>query len=357
MLRALWPYLAAHRGRLAAAVLLLVAAKLATVCVPIALKLIIDALGERAAPAAVPVALLFGYALMRFAGTLFGELRDLVFSRVTHEAMTGFHQRAFAHVLGLGARFHTGRQTGRLARAIERGVIGVGFLMGVTLMTIVPTLVEMLAVMGILLAKYSAWFTAIVAVTFGCYTGYTVRFTERRAVHQRRLNELDSRAAARLVDSLLNFEAVKAHGNEALERGRYGELLRDWMQVGLRNQRALSTLHAGQRALLAVGVASVMLLAGQAVVGGSMTVGDLVLVNAYVIQICLPLNALGFVFRQARDAVVNAERLLALLAERPEIEEAPGLPALSVSRGEVAFEHVGFGYEPGRKVLSDITFN
>src|SRR4051794_12610338 len=214
MLRALWPYLAAHRGRLAAAVLLLVAAKLATVCVPIALKLIVDALGQRAAPAAVPVALLLGYALLRFAGTLFGELRDLIFARVTHEAMAGFHQRAFGHVLGLGARFHTGRETGRLAREIERGVIGVGFLMGVTLMTIVPTLVEMFAVMGILLAKYSAWFTAIVTVTFGCYTGYTVRFTERRAVHQRRLNELDSRAAARLVDSLLNFEAGEAPGQQ-----------------------------------------------------------------------------------------------------------------------------------------------
>src|SRR3954470_3126595 len=356
MLRALWPYLAAHRGRLAAAVLLLVAAKLATVCVPIALKLIIDALGDRAAPAAVPVALLFGYALMRFAGTLFGELRDLVFSRVTHEAMAGFHQRAFAHVLGLGARFHTGRQTGRLAREIERGVIGVGFLMGVTLMTIVPTLVEMLAVMGILLAKYSAWFTAIVAVTFGCYTGYTVRFTERRAVHQRRLNELDSRAAARLVDSLLNFEAVKAHGNEALERGRYGELLRDWMQVGLRNQRALSTLHVGQSAIIAVGVASVMLLAGEAVVGGSMTVGDLVLVNAYVIQVCLPLNALGFVFRQARDATVNAEKLFALLRQRPDMEEPPSAPPLAVREAEVRFEHVSFGYEPSRQVLWDVDF-
>jgi len=354
MLRALWPYLAAHRGRLAAAVLLLVAAKLATVCVPIALKLIVDALGERAAPAAVPVTLLLAYALLRFAGTLFGELRDLVFSRVTHEAMAGFHQRAFAHVLGLGARFHTGRQTGRLAREIERGVVGVGFLMGVTLMTIVPTLVEMLAVMGILLAKYSAWFTALVAVTFVCYTGYTVRFTERRAVHQRRLNELDSRAAARLVDSLLNFEAVKAHGNEAFERGRYSELLRDWMQVGLRNQRALSMLHVGQSAIIAIGVASVMLLAGQAVVGGSMTVGDLVLVNAYVIQICLPLNALGFVFRQARDALVDAEKLSHLLAEQPEIVDAPEAPPLAVERGEVRFAGVTFGYTPERRVLQDI---
>ena len=157
-----------------------------------------------------------------------------------------------------------------------------------------PKLSDAFYVMGILVAKYSAWFTAIVAITFGCYTGYTVRFTERRAVHQRRLNELDSRAAARLVDSLLNFEAVKAHGNEPLERACYGALLRDWVQVGQRNQRALSTLHVGQSAIIAAGVATVMLLAGQAVVGGSMTVGDLVLVNAYVIQICLPLNALGF---------------------------------------------------------------
>jgi ATP-binding cassette, subfamily B, bacterial len=354
MLGALWPHVAAHRNRVALAALLLILAKAATVAVPIALKLVVDALGERAAPVAAPVALLLAYALLRFAGTLFGEFRDLVFARVTHEAMADFHARAFAHVLGLGARFHAGRETGRIARDIERGVAGIGFLLGVTLMTIVPTLVEILAVMGILVARYSVWFSAIVALSFACYTGWTVYFTEQRAVHQRRLNELDSRASARLVDSLLNFEAVKAHANEPIERRRYGGLLGDWMDVGLRNQRALSQLHIGQSAIIAVGVALIMLIAGHGVVAGTMTVGDLVLVNAYVIQICLPLNALGFVFRQARDALVNAEKLAHLLAEQPEVVDAPGAPAIAVTRGEVRFERVSFGYVPERRVLDGI---
>ena len=356
MLRALWPYFAQYRARVALAAACLVLAKLSTVAVPFVLKLIVDGLGDPARLAAAPAALLLGYALLRFGGTLFGELRDLVFSRVSHQAMAEFHSRAFAHVLRLGARFHLRRETGRLARDVERGVAGIGFLLGVGLFTIVPTLVEIFAVMLILMFSYTGWFTAVILVTFFAYTGFTVAFTERREVHQRAMNELDSRAGGRLVDTLLNYEAVKAHAAEELEARRYAGLLGGWVEAGMRNQRALSALHVGQSGIIAAGVAAVMLLAGNGVAAGTMTVGDLVLVNAYVIQICLPLNALGFVFRQARDALVNAEKLAKLLAERPEIEDRPGAPALVVKRGEVAFERVSFAYEPARLVLREVSF-
>ena len=355
MYRALWPYVAAYRSRVALALVLLVLAKLSTVAVPYVLKLIVDGLGDPRTLAVAPVFLLLAYAALRFGGTLFGELRDLVFSRVAHHAMADFHARAYAHVLRLGARFHLQRETGRLARDIERAIAGVGFLLGVGLFTMVPTLIEIGAVMLILLFSYSALFTIVILVTFLAYTSFTVVFTQKREVHQRAMNELDSRAGGRLVDSLLNYEAVKTHAAEALELRRYGGLLGNWVDIGLRNQRALSVLHIGQSAIIAAGVAAVMLLAGNGVAAGTMTVGDLVLVNAYVIQICLPLNALGFVFRQARDAVVNAEKLSALLAEKPEIEDPPGTPALAVRRAEVELDHVGFAYTPGRPVLRDVS--
>ena len=356
MLKALWPYLARYRGRVALAAALLIVAKLSTVAVPIVLKLIVDGLGDPARLAVAPVALLLGYALLRFGGTLFGELRDLVFARVSHQAMADFHARTFAHVLRLGARFHLARETGRLARDLERGVAGIGFLLGVGLFTIVPTLVEIFAVMLVLMFNYTGWFTAIILLTFFAYTGFTVVFTERRAVHQRAMNELDSRAGGRLVDSLLNYEVVKSHAAEDLEARRYARLLGGWVDAGLANQRALSALHIGQSAVIAMGVAAVMLLAGRGVAAGTMTVGDLVLINAYAIQICLPLNALGFVFRQARDAIVNAEKLAALLAEKPEIGDRPAAPAIAVRRGEVEFDRVGFAYEPGRPVLREVSF-
>src|SRR5581483_8883279 len=297
-----------------------------------------------------------GYALLRFAGTLFGELRDLVFARVGAQTTADFTARAFAHLLALTPRFHGQRETGRLIKDVERGTLAIGFLLGVGLFTIVPTLVEIAAVMTVMVLSYSDWFAAIISATFALYTAFTLVFTERRQVHQRRMNELDSRANGRLVDSLLNYDAVKYYANESLEQSRFRSIMSESVEVGVRNQKALSTLHVGQSGIIALGVASIMLLAGQYVVRGTMTVGDLVLVNAYVLQVCLPLNALGFVFRQARDAIVNAEKLLALLAQRPDLEEAPGAPALSVREAEVRFQRVGFGYEPGRQVLWDVDF-
>ncbi|WP_157267776.1 ATP-binding cassette domain-containing protein [Azohydromonas aeria] len=356
-----------HRNRTLLAMALLVAAKLAAVAVPLLLKAVIDRFSEpatlvtsttRAENATVlvlPVFLLLGYALLRFAGTLFTELRDLVFARVTLTTVTDFAERCFAHLLSLSPRFHVQRNTGALIRDVERGTAGVGFLLGSGLFTVVPTLVEFGAVLVVMAAGYSLWFTLVIVVTFFVYAAFTMAKTGTRALHQRRVNDMDSRANGRMVDTLLNYETVKTHAREHTERQRYGGVLREWVEEGVRNQRALSGLHIGQSAIIAAGVAAMMLLAAEQTVRGQMTVGDLVLVNAYIIQICLPLNALGFVFRQARDALVNTEKLFALLHQPVDIQDAPDVPPLRLGGGSVAFEHVHFGYEPGRPILHDLS--
>jgi len=344
------------RKRIFGALALLMLAKAATIAVPIALKGIIDGFGAERATYVVPVFMVIAYALLRFGGTLFGELRDLVFSRVSQQTVAEFTTRAFEHMLVLTSRFHARRETGRLMREVERGTAGIGFLFGVALFTIVPTFVEIAAVMAIIALGYGYWPTTIIAVTFAVYTTFTIAFTERRMVYQRALNELDSRANSRLVDSLLNYEVVKYYANERYEAGRFGTIMRDWVEAGVSNQRRLSALHIGQSAIIAVGVAAIMLYAAVKVVNDTMTVGDLVLVNAYVIQVCLPLNALGFVFRQAKDALVNIERLFALLEEVPDIRDRPGARALEVRNAEVRFNHVSFGYDPSRGVLHDVDF-
>lgn len=345
-----------YRGRTLLALLLVVVAKLATVAVPLALKAIVDAFSGGPPVLVLPVFLLLTYAVLRFLGTLFGEIRDLVFSRVSLSTVSTFMMQAFEHLHRLGVRFHAARHTGGVSRDVERGTTGIGFLLGVALFTILPTLVEIGAVITVISLNYSAWFILIILATFAIYALFTVTYTERRAIHQRRLNNLDSTANSRLVDSLLNYEAVKYYTNEEFERRHFSKILGQWVEVGVTNQKALFLLHVGQSGLIAFGVAGVMLLAGQNVVEGHMTVGDLILVNAYVIQVCLPLNSLGFVFRQARDAVVNAERMFRLMETRPEVEDKPAAPALQVRQGRVAFEHVDFGYEPGRQILWDVSF-
>ena len=369
----LWAAAWAYRRRTLLAVALLVLAKAAGVAVPFLLKAIVDRFSHPAGlveavapgmPAAaqgnasvlvVPVFLLLAYALVRFLGTLFTELRDLVFAPVTQRTTTAYAERSFAHLLALDPRFHVQRNTGSLIRDVERGTAGVGFLLGAGLFTVVPTLVEFAAVLAVMALGYSLWFTAAILVTFCVYAVLTLRLTQRRELRQRRVNEMDSRANGRLVDSLLNYETVKTHAREDYERRRYAEICAPWVQGRIGNQRTLSALHIGQGAVIAAGVAAVMLLAGQQTVRGAMSVGDLVLVNAYLIQICLPLNALGFVFRESSDALVNTEKLFALMAQRPDIEDRPGQALLAVKGGVVAFEHVDFSYEAGRQVLWDVS--
>jgi len=370
----LWAAAWRFRGRTVLAVGLLLLAKLASVGVPLVLKQIIDRLstpaelatavtasGAAAFPPGaqfivLPVFLLIGYAALRFCSTLFTELRDLCFARVTLATVADFAQRALAHLHRLGPRFHVQHPMGGLVRDVDRGAAALGFLLGALLFTLLPTLVEIGAVIAIMSAAYSAWFIAILLLTFVAYAVYTALMTRRRVLLQRRVNALDSRANGLLMDGLLNLEAVRAHARAAQEVGRYSSARSAWVDRGVDSQKALSSLHLGQGAIIAFGVGASMLLAGQETVRGTMTVGDLVLVNAYVLQVCLPLNALGLLFREARDAMTNAERLWSLLGTEPEIVDRPRAAQLAITRGEVVFEHVDFGYEAGRQVLWDVSF-
>jgi ATP-binding cassette, subfamily B, bacterial len=356
VMRDLWQVVSEFRGRIALALFFLVLAKLAVVSVPLALKRIIDELSRPEQVAALPVVFLIGYALLRFSSTLFNELRDLAFSRVTQHTVATYALHTFSHLHALSARFHAQRRIGGLLPDIDRGTAGIAFLLGVGLFTLVPTLLEIALVVGILTARYSAWYTATLGVTFLLYCGFTLVFTARRTIFQRRVNRLDSNAKSLLTDSLINYDTVKYFTNEKQESKRFHGIMTRWAGAVVRNQKALFILHIGQSAIIAMGVASVMLLAGQGVMTREMTVGDLVLVNSYVIQVCLPLNALGFVYREARDALVNAEKLFQLLREKPEIDDPPGMPALHVSRGEVKFNNVNFGYETTRPILHNISF-
>lgn len=377
VVRELLGAVARHRRRTLLALGLLIAAKLSAVGVPILLKAIVDGMSRpetlaapvmgapeagTAAPPAVlvlPVFLLLAYALLRFAGTLLTELRDLVFVRVARRTVTEFAQSAFAHLLALGPRFHQQRETGALIRDIERGTAGMGFLLGAGLFTLLPTLVEFGAIVAVLGWNYSGWYTVTLTATFVVYATLTTVLVQRREVQQRRVNTLDSQAHSHMVDTLLNYETVKLFTAEHRERQRYATHLAEWIEGSVRNQQSLSLLHIGQAAVIAAGVATVMLLAGSDTVRGVMTVGDLVLVNAYVIQVCLPLNALGFVFRETRDAMVDTERLFDLRAERDEAEQGLGNSPptqLQVRGGEVVFDDVSFAYDSGRAVLQNVSF-
>ncbi|MDN4051855.1 ABC transporter ATP-binding protein/permease [Massilia sp. YIM B02763] len=351
----LWSVMRAWRWRIAASVGLLLVAKVATVAVPLLLKRIIDAFSQPNLPARLPIYLLVGYAVLRFAATLFNEWRDLLFARVTLSAVRGYARQTFAHLFALGPRFHAQRQVGSLLPDIDRGTGGIAFLLGVGLFTIVPTLVEIGLVLAVMLRRYPGGFALIILATFLVYCGFTLVFTARRVVYQRRVNKLDARAKGQLADSLLNLDTVKYFTNESVELDKFSKIMGQWQEAGLGNQRALFILHVGQSFIIGIGVAAIMLLAGMAVLERRLSVGDLVLINAYALQVCLPLNALGFVYRESRDAWVNAERLFALLRVPPDMPGAERLPPLQATAGDVVFEDVRFGYEPGRPVLDGVS--
>jgi ATP-binding cassette subfamily B protein len=339
------------RARVLGASVLLLLAKAAAVSVPLVLKAIVDAMSRPEALAALPVLLLVAYAGVRFAATLFTELRDLAFARVTQTVVSSLSLRTFEHLHSLAARFHVNRATGALTREIERGTAAVGFLTGAALFQFLPTVVEIAAVLVIMIMSYGWRFSSLLLLTFVLYAAHTSVFIRRRAVRQRRVTTLESQAHRRLVDSLLNFETVKSYANERFEKEQLGEILRRSIVAGVDNQVALTQLHIGQSAAIAIGIAAVMLMAGSAIVSGELSVGDLVLVNAYVIQVCLPLNSLGFVIRESSDALVRAENLFSLLRLKPEERAAP-VEATTAFGGGVRFERVSFAYEPDRPILS-----
>ena len=355
-IRTLIPYLWEFKGRVIFALACLALAKVATVAVPLILKDIIDALDPKQAMLALPLALLVAYGALRLASSLFGELRDAVFAKVTQRSIRRVAQKVFEHLHALSLRFHLERQTGGVSRDIERGAAGIRFLLNFMLFNILPTLLEIGIVAVILLVKYDPWYAIITLGTLLVYIAYTLWITEWRMVLRRNMNEMDSKANTRAIDSLLNYETVKYFNNERYESTRYDETLEKWEHAAIRNQTSLSILNVGQATIIAIGVTMLMILATQGVVTGTMTVGDLVLVNAFLIQLYAPLHFLGFVYREIRHSLADMERMFGLLGKHREVEDKPGSPDLIVRGGAIRFEHVAFSYDGRRQVLHDVTF-
>ena len=355
-IRSLLPYLWEFKWRVVIALGLLVLAKLANVSVPLVLKEIIDALDSSHAVLAVPVFLVIGYGVLRLFSTLFGELRDAVFAKVTQRAIRRVALQVFEHLHSLSLRFHLDRQTGGVSRDIERGTRGIGFLLNFMLFNILPTLLEIGLVAAILFSKYNIWFAAITFVTLLIYIAFTLFVTEWRMVVRRSMNDLDSKANSRAIDSLLNYETVKYFGNEQYEARRYDENMRHWEVAAVRNTTSLAYLNAGQSFIVAIGITALMLLAADEVVKGTMTLGDLVLVNVFMIQLYMPLHFLGFVYREIRHALADMEKMFSLLHEHREIADAPDAQVLPAGKAEVRFEQVSFGYAPDRQILFDVSF-
>ncbi|HMC13460.1 MAG TPA: ABC transporter ATP-binding protein/permease [Gallionellaceae bacterium] len=356
-IRTLLPYLLEFKGRAALALVLLVLAKLANVAVPLVFKQIVDALGKPQAMLMVPVFLVVGYGVLRLFSTLFGELRDAVFAKVTQRAIRRVALNVFTHMHNLSLRFHLDRQTGGVSRDIERGTKGIGFLLNFMLFNILPTLLEIGLVAIILFSKYSPWFAVITFITLVLYVVFTLFITEWRMVFRRTMNDMDSKANTRAIDSLLNYETVKYFGNEGYEVRRYDEQLEKWEDAAVRNQTSLASLNAGQSAIIAIGVTALMLLAADGVAKGSMTLGDLVLVNMYMLQLYMPLHFLGFVYREIKNSLADMEKMFRLLDEHREIQDAPDAQPLRLDRAAVRFEQVSFAYTPERQILHDVGFD
>jgi len=388
-IQSLIPYLLEFKGRVIIAMSFLVLAKLANVAVPLALKQIIDALDKTNAVLAVPVFLIVGYGLLRLLSTLFGELRDAVFAKVTQRAIRRVALQVFEHLHSLSLRFHLDRQTGGVSRDIERGTRGIGFLLNFTLFNILPTLLEIGLVAAILFTKYNIWFAVITFVTLVIYIALTLFITEWRMVVRRTMNDLDSKANTRAIDSLLNYETVKYFGNEKYEAQRYDHNMLHWETAAVRNQTSLALLNSVQSIVVAIGITALMMLAGSEVVQGKMTLGDLVLVNVFMIQLYMPLHFLGFVYREIRHSLADMEKMFGLLNEHREIADSPDAAILQAGSAEVRprhgaaepagagvaashllpqsagyasnvlevhFDNVCFAYAPDRQILFDVSF-
>ncbi|BAU49460.1 metal ABC transporter permease [Sulfurifustis variabilis] len=355
-IRSLIPYLLEFKGRVALALLFLAAAKVANVSVPLVLKEIVDAFEQRQALLMLPVFLFVAYGLLRLGNSLFGELRDVVFVKVLQRSIRRVALKVFEHLHRLSLRFHLERQTGGVSRDIERGAAGIRFLLNFMLFNILPTILEIGFVAAILLVKYNPWFAIVTLATLVVYIGFTLWVTEWRMIFRRTMNEMDSKANTRAIDSLINYETVKYFNNEGYESRRYDETLQAWEKAAIRNQTSLSLLNTGQSFVIAGGVTVLMLMAGHGVMTGTMTIGDLVLVNAFLIQLYTPLHFLGFVYREIRHSLADMERMFGLLDRFPEVPDDPDAPDLAVTRAEVRFEHVDFSYEPDRQILHDVDF-
>ncbi|WP_408906302.1 ABCB family ABC transporter ATP-binding protein/permease [Muricoccus nepalensis] len=369
-LRSLAPYLwpkgePGLRARVVGALVLLALAKVANVLVPIAYSRAVNALtphlGEGAAAGTaavltVPVALVVGYGLLRVASSAFGELRDAVFTKVQGRAARRIALQVFTHMHALSLRFHLDRQTGGLSRVIERGTRGINFVLDFMIFNIIPTILEILMVAVILWKLFDFTFAAVTLGTIALYVAFTLVFTNWRLRFRRQMNETDQEANTRAIDSLLNYETVKYFGNERHEERRYDASLARYEHAYNRSEVSLNFLNMGQAAVIAVGLTVVMLMAARGVAAGRMTVGDFVLVNTYLIQLYLPLNFLGFVYREMKQGLVDMEAMFSLMRESREIADKPGAPPLPSGRGAVRFDGVRFGYNANREILHGLDF-
>ncbi|GHD60926.1 ABCB family ABC transporter ATP-binding protein/permease [Jeongeupia chitinilytica] len=355
-LRTLFPYLWRYKNRVVLALGLLIAAKFANVAVPLVLKGIVDSLDGSKSIVVMPIALVLAYGALRMCSSVFGELRDAVFAKVTQGSIRRVALQVFEHLSALSLRFHLERQTGGMSRDIDRGTKGIAFLLNFMLFNILPTLVEIALVAIILLKKYDWYFAAITFGTIVIYIGFTLGVTEWRMAFRRQMNDLDSKANTRAIDALLNYETVKYFNNERWEAARYDRSLEKWEGASVKNQVSLSLLNAGQAVIIAVGVTALVWLAARDVVNGRMTLGDLVLVNAFLLQLYAPLNFLGFVYREIKHSLADMEKMFTLLRQNTEIADKPDAVALQTGNAVIRFESVDFGYERNRQILHDVGF-
>lgn len=355
--KSLIPFLIEYRGRVFFALGCLVMAKMAMVGLPFVLKYIVDTLdGEKVQWAVAPLMLVAAYGALRLMSVIFAELRDTLFGRVTERAMRRIGLKVFNHIHSLDLNFHLDRQTGGVSRDMERGVQGISFVMRFMIFNIVPTLIELCFVVGILLINYGFSFAVIIAGAVVCYVAFSVKATKWRTQYIREANRADSRSNTRAIDSLINYETVKYFGNEAYEAKQYDQQLATWERAKRKNRLSLFTLNGGQALIIAIAMTLMMGVAATQVAQGNMTLGDFVLINAFTMQVFMPLNFLGFVYREIRGSLANIEQMFALLDKRPAIVDAPNAPPLSLEQGIICFDKVQFHYHPQRPILTDVSF-
>ena len=358
----LFPYLWEYKWRVMAALSFMVGAKLANVGVPILLKTLIDRMTPQPTGVqmllVVPIALLIGYGLLRLSVSAFTELRELIFAKATQGAARTIALQTFQHLHELSLRFHLERQTGGMSRDIERGVRGIESLIAYSLYSIVPTLIEVLLVLSILGIQFDKWYAIITLCALGLYIYFTVTVTEWRTQFRKQVNEFDSSAHTRAIDSLLNYETVKYFGNEGFEAKRYDESLDKLRLARIKAQNSLSALNMGQQLIIAVALVAMLWRATQGLVDGHMTLGDLVMINAFMIQLYIPLNFLGVIYREIKQSLTDLDRMFKLLEKEREVADAPNAQQLGLERPpSVHFEHVHFAYEPNRPILQDVSFS
>lgn len=359
VLRQLIPYLARYKGRVALALICLVLAKVASVYLPFILKDIVDYMDvdTSALALALPLGLLIAYGFVRLMTVIMGEIRDTIFGRVTEGAMHQIGLHVFKHLMNLDLDFHIARRTGGLALDIDRGIKGISFLMRFMVFNIVPTLLEIGLITIVLWMKYDVFFALVIVFAVASYIGYSIVATEKRTGFVREVNNAESKTSNRAVDALLNFETVKYFNNEKFEAARYDTELESWEQARRRNRLSLFALNGGQAFIIALSMTVAMILAAQGVVGGTMTLGDFVLVNAFMMQIFMPLNFLGFVYREMKGSMANIDRMFSVLAITPTVKDPDDVQPLDVIKGHIRFDKVRFSYESDREILHDVSFS